>query len=62
MSTAEVADVLTFLDCIQEAAVYGVQVPGRRPLGEPHSPQIALQPIRNMSDFASRQANDSFHI
>uniref|UniRef100_H3BWE1 long-chain-fatty-acid--CoA ligase n=1 Tax=Tetraodon nigroviridis TaxID=99883 RepID=H3BWE1_TETNG len=28
VSTAEVADVLTFLDCIKEATVYGVQVPG----------------------------------
>ncbi|CAG05545.1 unnamed protein product [Tetraodon nigroviridis] len=29
VSTAEVADVLTFLDCIKEATVYGVQVPGQ---------------------------------
>lgn len=32
VSTAEVADVLTFLDCIKEAAVYGVQVSGNRAL------------------------------
>lgn len=28
MATTEVADVLTLVDCIKEANVYGVQVPG----------------------------------
>lgn len=28
VSTAEVADVLTFLDCIKHVTVYGVHIPG----------------------------------
>lgn len=28
VSTAEVADVLTFLDCINHVTVYGVHIPG----------------------------------
>lgn len=28
MATTEVADVLTLADCIKEANVYGVEVPG----------------------------------
>lgn len=43
MSTAEVADVLTFLDCIKEATVYGVQVPGNLQ----HSLKTALESIHH---------------
>lgn len=28
VSTAEVADILTLINCIKEATVYGVRVPG----------------------------------
>lgn len=28
MATTEVADILTIADCVKEANVYGVQVPG----------------------------------
>lgn len=58
MSTAEVADVLMFLDCIKEAAVYGVQVPGNHQ----HFLKMALESIQHLlSYFASRQTNVSYH-
>jgi len=28
VATTEVSDILTIIDCLQEANVYGVQVPG----------------------------------
>lgn len=33
VSTAEVGDILTLVDCIKEANVYGVEVPGNRSVG-----------------------------
>lgn len=58
MSTAEVADVLMFLDCIKEATVYGVQVPGNHQ----RFLKMALESIQHLlSYFASRQTNVSYH-
>lgn len=51
VSTAEVADVLTFLSCIQEAAVYGVQVPGKPSPQDQHVMNITLKSIHNIELF-----------
>lgn len=49
MATTEVSDILTISDCLEEANVYGVQVPG-----DGHLPSFSLMVFLNTISYIER--------